>query len=84
MRDKILLGLLLGLAQAEKLIFEDNFDKLNYKQWQHEQTMGGGGNWEFQWYTNNRTNSYVRDGVLYLQPTLTEDAIGHESLTQGT
>ena len=25
-------------------------------------------NWEFQRYGNNRTNSYVKDGVLYIKP----------------
>lgn len=29
-----------------------------------------------QYYTNNRTNSFVEDGVLYLQPTLLADRIG--------
>jgi hypothetical protein len=32
---------------AEKLIFEDNFDKLNMSRWEHELTLAGGGNWEF-------------------------------------
>jgi beta-glucanase (GH16 family) len=73
---------LVSLATAEKLIFEDTFDKFNFKTWQHEITMGGGGNWEFEWYTNNRTNSYTRDGVLYLKPTLTSDAVGEENLMQ--
>jgi beta-glucanase (GH16 family) len=45
--------------------------------------MGGGGNWEFEWYVNNRTNSYVRDSVLYILPTLTEDAIGLDTLNSG-
>ena len=35
---------------------------------------------EFQYYTNNRTNSFVEDGVLYLQPTLTENTIGEENV----
>ena len=30
---------------AETLIFEDNFDKLDFSKWQHELTLGGGGNW---------------------------------------
>jgi len=30
--------------------------------------MSGGGNWEFQVYTNNRTNSYVRDNTLFIKP----------------
>jgi hypothetical protein len=45
--------------------------------------MSGGGNWEFEWYVNNRTNSYVDEGILYLQPTQTEDAIGQQTLMSG-
>ena len=36
-----------------------------------------------QFYTNNRSNSYVRDGVLYLRPTLTSDYLGSEALLYG-
>ena len=32
-------------------------------------------------YTNNRSNSYVEDGVLYLQPTLSSDTFGVERVT---
>jgi hypothetical protein len=71
------------MASAETLIFEDTFDTLNFKNWQHELTMGGGGNWEFEWYVNNRTNSFVKEGVLYLAPTLTEDAIGENAMKTG-
>jgi len=66
------------------LIFEDNFDRLDFSKWGHEITAGGGGNWEFQYYTNNRTNSYVRNGVLYIKPTLTEDKYGPGFLSSGT
>lgn len=65
------------------LIFEDNFDTFNHDVWQHESTLGGGGNWEFQWYTNNRSNSYTEDGTLYLRPTLTADAMGEEFIRSG-
>ena len=41
-------------------------------------------NWEFEGYDNNRTNSYVRDGVLFLKPTLTSERYGEEFLTSGT
>jgi hypothetical protein len=53
------------------LVFQDEFDDFDVTRWQHEITAGGGGNWEFQWYTNNRSNSWVEDGVLNLKPTLT-------------
>ena len=65
---------------AEQLIFEDTFEELDMDIWEHDITMAGGGNWEFQYYTNNRTNSFVDDGVLYLQPTLTEHTIGEENV----
>ena len=81
-----------------RLIFEDEFNTLDYDVWQHERTASGGGvsrnffflpnsslkvwasvniifhfllclqNWEFQIYDNNRSNSYVRDGILYIKP----------------
>jgi len=38
--------------------------------------MSGGGNWEFEYYTNNRTNSFVKEDILHLQPSFTEDTIG--------
>ena len=63
-------------AAADSLIWEDQFDFLDHSKWSHEITLSGGGNWEFEWYTNNRTNSFVDDGVLYLQPTLTADNVG--------
>lgn len=79
-----ILGFVAGASCAEKLVFEDNFDKLNFDVWEHEQTLGGGGNWEFQWYVNNRTNSFVKDSVLYIKPTFTEDCIGTQTLNSGS
>lgn len=38
-----------GPYRPGQLIFEDNFDELDFEAWQHEQTLTGGGNWEFQW-----------------------------------
>lgn len=80
-----LLGLVAaGPAKADKperrLIFSEEFDELNYDVWQHERTMSGGGNWEFQIYDNNRTNSYIRDGILYIRPGLTTDMYGDGAL----
>ncbi|OBZ81999.1 Beta-1,3-glucan-binding protein [Choanephora cucurbitarum] len=65
------------------LIFEDQFNTFNLKTWQHEITLAGGGNWEFQHYTNNRSNSFVEDGILYLKPTLTSDSIGEQAVKSG-
>ena len=66
------------------LALDDTFDDFNLSLWKHEITLGGGGNWEFQWYTNNRTNSYVEDGVLHIRPTLTRDDIGEDAVRGGT
>ena len=74
---------LFGTAIADTLIWEAQFDKLDFSKWQHEITMGGGGNWEFEWYSNNRTNSFVDEGVLYLQPTLTQENLGDTVLNSG-
>ncbi|KAJ9072707.1 hypothetical protein DSO57_1025110 [Entomophthora muscae] len=65
-------------ARASRLVFEDNFDRLDLKTWRHELTLGGGANWEFQQYTNNRTISYTKNGILYIKPGLTSEAIGSE------
>jgi beta-glucanase (GH16 family) len=75
---------LVGTALADTLIFEDTFDSLNFKTWQHEITMGGGGNWEFEMYRNSRTNSFVEGGILHLQPTLTAEVIGEETMKHGS
>jgi len=66
------------------LIFEDNFDYFDLDVWEHEITAGGGGNWEFQYYSNNRSNSYTKNGVLYIKPTLTSDKYNEAFLTTGT
>jgi len=67
-------------ANEEVLVFEENFEEFDTAVWQHELTMGGNTNWEFQYYTNNRTNSFVQEGVLVLKPTLTAGTIGNASV----
>jgi beta-glucanase (GH16 family) len=70
-------------THTEKLVFSDDFNKLDFKKWKHDLTMSGGGNWEFELYHNNRTNSYVKNGSLYILPTLTSDRIGEANLHSG-
>ena len=72
-----------GIVRSQSLIFDEEFQTLNLSRWQHEITLGGGGNWEFELYSNNRTNSYVRDGVLYIQPTFLADDIGDANVKSG-
>ncbi len=37
------------------LVFSDEFDELDVRKWQHEITAGGGGNWEFQVRSTDRS-----------------------------
>lgn len=67
-----------GQICKNQLIFEENFNTLNQRVWKHEQTLSGGGNWEFQWYVNDRKNSFIENGVLNIRPTFTKDYIGGE------
>lgn len=65
------------------LIFEDNFDTFDKTNWVHEVTLGGGGNWEFQWYVSDHINSYASDGKFHIKPTLTSEIFGESFLTSG-
>lgn len=40
-------------------------------------------NKEFEMTTNSENNSFVRDGILYIVPTLTEDVIGERAVFDG-
>lgn len=72
-----------AVSDDPKLILEDNFDTFDLSLWKHQLSLSGGGNWEFEYYDNNRSNSYVKDGVLYLHPTLLADDIGEANLKGG-
>jgi len=83
-RTVAVLSMVAVATAAETLIFNDDFNTFDLKTWEHELTLAGGGNWEFEWYVNNRSNSYVKDGVLYVKPTMTEDYIGTQQLNSGS
>ncbi|XP_064382536.1 beta-1,3-glucan-binding protein-like [Halichondria panicea] len=70
-------------ARDLKLILEDDFNTFNVSLWRHQITAGGGGNWEFELYDNNRTTSFVRDGALNIKPALMVDDIGEANLKGG-
>lgn len=72
-----------GNICSGQLIFEDNFDNLDLAKWRHENTLAGGGNWEFQWYVNDRFNSYTAGGILHLKPSFTSDVFGEAFLSSG-
>lgn len=73
-----------GSFKSGDLIFEETFEDLDLETWEHENTLAGGGNWEFQYYANNRSNSYVENGALHIVPTLIADEYGEAFLTSGT
>jgi beta-glucanase (GH16 family) len=60
---------------------EDWSNGIDFKLWKHELTMSGGGNWEFEYYVNNRSNSYVEDGTLFIMPTETKDRFGADEVS---
>ncbi|ERL93924.1 beta-1,3-glucan-binding protein-like [Dendroctonus ponderosae] len=66
------------------LIFEDQFDSFDVSTWQHEITLSGCGNGEFQYYRNSRSNSYTLDGKLHIKPTYLVDDYGQDFLCSGT
>ena len=73
----------LVLAEGQRLVFEEEFNTFDLARWKHEITLGGGGNWEFQYYNNDRINSFVRNGSLYIHPTLLADVIGEGAIMNG-
>eukprot|EP00298_Acanthocystis_sp_HF-20_P002375 c12795_g1_i1.p1 GENE.c12795_g1_i1~~c12795_g1_i1.p1 ORF type:complete len:422 (+),score=171.09 c12795_g1_i1:28-1293(+) len=74
----------LAISQGqETLVFHDDFTSLDTSVWQHEITMSGGGNWEFERYWNNRSTSYTNNSVLYIKPMLLSDVLGIPCVTAG-
>merc|ERR1712150_106181 len=55
------------------VVFRDDFNSFDRNNWDTEVSMYGGMNWEFQVYTNDQKNMFVKNGMLYLQPTFTVD-----------
>ncbi|KAJ3560837.1 hypothetical protein NP233_g10574 [Leucocoprinus birnbaumii] len=49
-----------------------------------EVDMSGFGNGEFEMTTASENNSYVRNGRLYITPTLTSDVIGEAAIVNGS
>lgn len=68
--------------EGASLVFTEDWSKgIDFSLWKHEITMGGGGNWEFEYYINNRSNSFVENGTLMIKPTLTADKIGAQQVS---
>ncbi|KAJ3333561.1 hypothetical protein HDU91_002895, partial [Kappamyces sp. JEL0680] len=65
------------------VLVDDFNDILDTNVWTQDLTLSGGGNWEFEWYTNNRSNAFTDNGVLYLKPTYTSDLLGADKVVNG-
>ncbi|KAF9053306.1 ectomycorrhiza-upregulated GH16 glucan endo-1,3-beta-glucosidase precursor [Panaeolus papilionaceus] len=73
------------------LSFEETFDDNNEARvfgeggsFFREVNMDGFGNGEFGMTTASTNNSFIRDGMLYIVPTLTADNIGTDAVFDGT
>jgi len=54
-------------------LFKDDFNSWDPSHYTQEVSAWGGGNGEFQVYTTEAANTFVRNGVLYLKPTFLVD-----------
>ncbi|GLB41072.1 putative glycosyl hydrolases family 16 [Lyophyllum shimeji] len=59
------------------LVMDENFEggQLDDTRWGREVEAGGFGNHEFQMTTTSDKNVYIRNGQLYIMPTLTKDEV---------
>ncbi|XP_064610751.1 beta-1,3-glucan-binding protein-like [Liolophura sinensis] len=68
-----------------KLIFFDDFNFLDKSKWllAASSSMSKGQHGEFEMYTPDASNCFVKDSKLFLQPTLTADRFGESFLHNG-
>jgi hypothetical protein len=83
----ILVTAILGVPKKHNycLVLDEEFDgtEIDSSVWTHEQQTGGWGTGEFEWTTDSTNNSFVKDGKLYIVPTLTSDALGEAAIIDG-
>ncbi|KAG6856109.1 hypothetical protein H0H87_007361, partial [Tephrocybe sp. NHM501043] len=70
------------------LVLDENFDSEDgvfgdNGKFFREVDMSGFGNGEFEMTTASRNNSFVKDGHLYIAPTLTSDNLGEAAIVDG-
>ena len=63
-----------------RLVWNDEFDgaTINTRNWDYEVNCDGGGNQEFQCYTNSEENAFVSDGTLKIVSKLVDGASGED------
>jgi hypothetical protein len=64
-----------------RIVWQDEFDgpNIDLGKWQHEVTATGGGNFEFQLYTQDSANSFISNGALHIKPTLLANNINPQT-----
>ena len=66
------------------MVLNENFDSLDLNnRWTRDVELSGFGNGEFQMATASNDNLFVRNGELYILPTLTSDVIGRQNVLNG-
>ncbi|GAO51469.1 hypothetical protein G7K_5569-t1 [Saitoella complicata NRRL Y-17804] len=66
------------------LVLEDDFSNgLDTSIWNHEVQLSGFGNGGFDMTTTSENNSFVKDGMLHIVPTLTSDIYGDAAISNG-
>ncbi|EJD07749.1 uncharacterized protein FOMMEDRAFT_116159 [Fomitiporia mediterranea MF3/22] len=78
-----------GFSNVEKInrplcsVLDENFNTFDTNTWTKNVSLGGFGNGEFQMTTDSSDNLYIKNGELYIMPTLTSDEIGASSIFDG-
>ncbi|KAK6177896.1 hypothetical protein SNE40_012770 [Patella caerulea] len=71
--------------RAAVVLYDDfSGNTLDFNKWYFEVSASGGGNGEFQVYCPETSNTFIKNGMLYLKPTFTADRFGENFLHQGT
>ena len=66
------------------LVLDDEFSSLDLKNtWTADNELGGFGNGEFEMTTDDSKNLYIKNGELYIMPTLTSDDIPASQVLNG-
>ena len=65
-------------------VLSDDFSSFNEDTWQRNVSLGGFGNGEFEMTTASSNNLYIKNGQLYIFPTLTSDEIGTDAVLGNT
>lgn len=67
------------------LVLDEQFNgtEIDISIWTHEQQTSGWSTGEFECTTHSSNNSFVKDGSLYIVPTLTSDTLGTIAIIDG-